>query len=89
MIWDFHSSSMEEPNVDEKEQAMGFHIGTTIVQGSSKGACRWILGQVMDLNCLTWIFLLVLVEQRCFDQLHPPTLDPILYLLHLFPGQLC
>ncbi len=26
MIWDSHSSSMEEPNADEKEQAMGFHI---------------------------------------------------------------
>jgi len=53
---------MEKPNVDEKEKAMGFCIGTTIVQGIFEGACRQILGQVMDLNCLTWIFILVLAE---------------------------
>ncbi len=62
MIWDFHSSSMEEPNVNEREWAMGFHIGTTTMQGISEGAHRRILGQVMDFNCLTWIFSLVLVE---------------------------
>jgi hypothetical protein len=73
MIWDSHSSSMEEPNVDEKEQAMGFHSNTTIVQGISERACRQILGQVMDLNYLTWIFSLVLVEQLRFGRSHPPT----------------
>jgi hypothetical protein len=51
---------MEKPNVDEREHAMGFCIGTTIVQGISEGARKQILGQVMDLNCLTWIFILVL-----------------------------
>jgi hypothetical protein len=89
MIWDSHSSNIEKPNVDEKERATGFHIGTTNVQGISKGAYRRILGQVLDLNCLTWIFRLVLVEQRCFDPLHPPTFHPIFYLLHLLLGQLC
>jgi hypothetical protein len=53
MIWDSHSFSMEKPNADEKEQAMGFRISITIVQCISKGALRRILGQVMDLNCLT------------------------------------
>jgi hypothetical protein len=53
---------MEKPNVDEREKAMGFCIGTTIVQGISEGARKQILGQVMDLNCLTWIFILVLAE---------------------------
>jgi hypothetical protein len=28
MIWNFNSSSMEEPNVDEWKQAMGFYICT-------------------------------------------------------------
>jgi hypothetical protein len=51
---------MEKPNVDERERAMGFHIGTTTMQGIFKIACRRILGQVMDLNCFTWIFSLVL-----------------------------
>ncbi len=62
MIWDSHSSSMEEHNVNEREWAMGFHIGTTTMQAIFKGARRRILGQIMDLNCLTWIFSLVLVK---------------------------
>jgi len=66
MIWDSHSSNMEERNVDEREQGMGFRIGTTTMEGISKRAHRWILGQVMDLNYLTWIFSLVLVKQLHF-----------------------
>jgi hypothetical protein len=53
---------MEKPNVDEKEQAMAFCISTTTMQGISKGACSWILWQVMDLNYFIWIFNLVLAE---------------------------
>jgi hypothetical protein len=53
-IWDYHSSNMEESYADEREQAMGFHIGTTM-QDIFKGTHRWILGQVMDSNCFTWI----------------------------------
>jgi hypothetical protein len=30
-IWDSHSPNMEEPNVDDGEHAMGFHIGTIVV----------------------------------------------------------
>jgi hypothetical protein len=73
MIWDFHSFNMEEPNANEREWAMGFRTNTTIVQGISKGACRQILGQVMDFNYLTWIFNLVLAKQLRFGQSHPPT----------------
>jgi hypothetical protein len=62
MSWDSHSSSMEELNVNEREWAMGFCTSTTIMQDISKGAYRWILGQVMDLNCLTWIFCLILAK---------------------------
>ncbi len=53
MIWETHSFSMEKPNVNEREHAMGFHISTIVVQGIYEGAYRRILGQVMDLNCLT------------------------------------
>ncbi len=87
MIWDSHSSSMEEPNVDEKEQAMGFHISTTTMQGIFEGAHRWILGQVMDFNCPTWIFSLVLVKQLHFGQSRPPTL-PHLSLVAPFVGSI-
>jgi hypothetical protein len=52
---------------------MGFYTSTTTMQGISKGTCRQILGQVMDLNCLTWIFNLILAKQLCFGQSHPPT----------------
>ncbi len=55
MIWDANSSKMEEPNVDEQERAMGFRTNTTIVQGISKGDRRQLLGQFMNLTCLTWI----------------------------------
>jgi hypothetical protein len=51
MVWDA-KSSCEELNVDERKQAMGFHISTTNVLGLSKRAHRQILGQVMDLDYL-------------------------------------
>jgi hypothetical protein len=35
---------MEEPNADEKVQAMGFHIETTTMPDLLKGGHRWILG---------------------------------------------
>ncbi len=62
MIWDSHSSSMEKPNANEKEHAMGFRTNTTAMKGISKGTHSWILGQVMDFNYLTWIFSLILAK---------------------------
>jgi hypothetical protein len=76
---------MEKPNANEKEWAMGFYSGTTPMQIISKGTCRLILGQVMDLNCLTWIFNLVLVKQLCFGQSHP-LIPPHLSLVAPFVG---
>jgi hypothetical protein len=78
---------MEEPNANEKEQAMGFCISTIVVQGIFKGAYRRILGQVMDLNCLTWIFNLVLAKQLCFIQSHSP-IPPHLSLVGPFAGSI-
>jgi hypothetical protein len=62
---------------------MGLHTGTIVVENIFKRTCRWILGQVMDLNCFIWIFNLVLVEQRCFDQLDPPTPPHLLFIAPL------
>ncbi len=67
MIWDSHSSNMEESNADEREWAIGFHTCTTFVQGILEGIRKQFLGQVMDLNNLTWIFNLPLADQRLFD----------------------
>lgn len=44
---------MEEPNVNEREKTMGFHIGTTIVLGISKWTYKQLLGQVMDIDYVT------------------------------------
>jgi hypothetical protein len=58
MIWDANSSKMEELNADEQKHIMGFHTCTTTMPRISKGVHKWILGQVMDLTCLTWMFSL-------------------------------
>ncbi|CAM6088605.1 unnamed protein product [Calypogeia fissa] len=43
---------------------MGFVIGTIAIPEFSEATRRQLLGQVMDLNCLTWVVALGLVEQR-------------------------
>jgi hypothetical protein len=43
---------------------MGFPTGTTNVHGISEQQQRFLLGQAMDLNCLTWVVSLVVEEQR-------------------------
>ena len=55
---------MVEPNADESERAMGFPIGTTNVSGISEHQRQFLLGQTMDLNCLTWIVCLLVAEQK-------------------------
>jgi hypothetical protein len=67
-----NSSKMEEPNVDERKRPMGFYTSTTIMQGISKGVHKHILGHVMDLTYLTWIFSLCWAEQIWFAQSFPP-----------------
>jgi len=77
MIWDLKSFNVKEPNVDEKEWAMGFQINIIAMPSISKGVCKQTLGNVMDLNCFTWIFNLGLAKQKCFahsfSPSHPPT----------------
>ncbi len=53
-----------EPNADERERAMGFPIGMTFVPSIFEASHRQVLGQAMDVNCLTWIVSLGMVEQR-------------------------
>jgi hypothetical protein len=53
LVWDTCSQRLVEPNIDEKECVMGFPIGTTSVPSISKASRRQVLGQAMDLNCLT------------------------------------
>ncbi|CAM6116607.1 unnamed protein product [Calypogeia fissa] len=43
---------------------MGFATGVTAVPSISEASWHQVLGQVMDLNCLTWIVSLGMAEQR-------------------------
>jgi len=76
---------MEESNANEKEQAIGFHTCTTFVQSIIERIHKQNLGQVMDLNYLTWIFNLALADQKLFDQTHRP-IPPIFSHIALFIG---
>jgi hypothetical protein len=53
-----------EPNADERERAMGFPTRVTLVPSISEASRRHVLGQAMDLNCLTWIVSLGMVKQH-------------------------
>ncbi len=53
-----------EPNADERERAMGFPRGVTSVPSIFEASRRQVLGQAMDLNCLTWIVKLGMAEQH-------------------------
>jgi hypothetical protein len=64
LVWDSIAQEMVEPNADERERAMGFLTSTTKVQGMTKQQLRTLLGQAMDLNCLTWVVSLAVAEQR-------------------------
>jgi len=56
MIWDFHSSSMEKPDADERNIPCGSTPAPKLCKAFLEKTHKQILGQVMDLNCLTWIF---------------------------------
>src|SRR5450759_3272689 len=43
---------------------MGFATGVTAVPSISEASRRQVLGQAMDLNCLTWVISLGMAEQR-------------------------
>jgi hypothetical protein len=57
---------MEESNVNEREWAIDFCINFTIMPTLFKGGHKRIFGQVMDLDCFTWIFNLTFVEEKHF-----------------------
>jgi len=50
LLWDTYSQQLVEPNLDEREHAMGFPIGVTSVLSISEASRRQVLGQAMDLN---------------------------------------
>jgi hypothetical protein len=64
LVWDSTTQEMVEPNADERDRAMGFPTSTTNIPGFSEHQRRFLLGQAMDINCLTWIVSLVVAEQK-------------------------
>jgi hypothetical protein len=64
LIGDTYSQRLVEPNADEREHAMGFPTRVTSVLFIFEASRRQVLGQGMDLNCLTWIVSLSMVEQH-------------------------
>ncbi|OAE34605.1 hypothetical protein AXG93_167s1160 [Marchantia polymorpha subsp. ruderalis] len=54
LLWDSTLHQLVEPNVDEREHAMGFMTGVTAASLVSEASRRQVLGQAIDLNCLTW-----------------------------------
>ena len=53
-----------KPSADERERAMGFATGVTAIPSISEASCRQVLGQAMDMNCLTWIISLGMAEHH-------------------------
>jgi hypothetical protein len=64
LVWDSTTQEMVEPNADERKRAMGFSMGTTNIPYLSEHQRRFLLGQAMDVNCLTWIVSLVVAKQK-------------------------
>ncbi len=63
LVWDTCLQRLVEPNIDERERAMGFPTRVTLVPSISEVSCRQVLGQAMDLNYLTWIVSIGMAEQ--------------------------
>jgi hypothetical protein len=62
LVWDTCLQRLVEPNTDERERAMGFPIKMTLVPFIYEASRQQVLGQAMDLNFLTWIVSLGMVE---------------------------
>ncbi len=74
MVWDSNKFNMDDSlNVNEREQTIGFCTNITTMLNTSKGACRQILRQIMDMNCMTWIFNLTLAKQTHLAHSFPHT----------------
>ena len=64
LVWDRTTRRLEEPCVDEREQAMGFLTSKTFAQGLTELERRQILGQAMDLSSMVWFAGVCLAAQR-------------------------
>ncbi|OAE31993.1 hypothetical protein AXG93_2772s1010 [Marchantia polymorpha subsp. ruderalis] len=64
LLWNSAVHQLVEPNADERERAREFMTNVTATSSILEASRRQVLGQAMDMNCLTWIVSLGLAEQR-------------------------
>jgi len=64
------SATWDEPSLEERENTMGFQVGTTSHIKVTKLERNALLGRSMDLNSLTWL----LVTCVFFQMYTTPTL---------------
>lgn len=78
-----------KPNADEWECAMGFLTGTTQLHDHSISEYqrKVLLGQAMDLNCLTWMLAIAMDEQSHLKTtvLSMPSFPEMRAALHSLP----
>ena len=68
ILWDGLKQQWDVPNADERERAMGFQTGSTRTRGVSEEQRRALLGQSMDCNAMSWLFLVCLVRQAGLNE---------------------
>ena len=64
LVWDTSTRRLEEPRADERERAIGFSTGTTIVPELIESHRRQTLGQAMDLTSMVWFVGVCLAFQH-------------------------
>ena len=54
-LWNCQRGQWEEPNIQERERAMGFVEGDTWAPGLSDGARCELIGRAMDRHMMAWL----------------------------------
>ena len=73
MVFNTITQQLEEQTAGERERGMGFLPGTTAAPLLSEAQRRRLLGQAIDLNCLTFIVSIGLARSRAVP--HLPSSD--------------
>lgn len=92
LVWDEGLQQLVEANADERERAMGFPTCITAVPEFSESTRRQLIGQAMDLNCLSWVLSIGWAEQRRLHSelmLHPFVSLPPAGTVHAAAGGAC
>jgi hypothetical protein len=63
LVYRHVSATWDEPNLEERERAMGFQIGTTSHTKVIRLEHNILLGRGMDLNSLTWLLVIGVLFQ--------------------------